>query len=136
MLAGYLYGTVYPRPVQSSAPAVAPALRDPNLTPHQIESIKRIQADRRVWLRNFSDQYRDELLGILGVIDTSNPDWTEVNRREAHLANLRRDYQDVQVRAWSDIREALTEEQGKQYIQALRELIRSLDFGHAAGPGR
>ncbi|HYL38016.1 MAG TPA: hypothetical protein VEV17_19020 [Bryobacteraceae bacterium] len=136
MLAGYVYGMARPKPVESSLRAVAPALRDPNLTPAQIQSIKRIQATRNAWLRDFSDRYRDEMLGILNLLEARDPDWNEINHREANLVAMRREYQDVQVRGWSDIHRVLTPEQGKEYIQALRRIVGSLDFGHAAGPGR
>ena len=136
MLAGYVYGAINPRPVESSARTVAPALRDPNLTPDQIQSIKKIQATRNASFRSLSDRYRDEMLGILDLLDARKPDWTEINRRQESLVKIRVEYQEVQLRGWSDIHRALTPEQGKQYIEALRQIVRSLDFGHAAGPER
>ena len=132
ILAGYLYGTINPSPVQSSTRKIAPGLRDPNLTAEQIKAIKNVQANRRVWLENFQDRYRDELLAIMDLLDTNEPNWTEVNRREENLLKLRRDYQQVQAHSWSDIRKALTPEQGTQYVEALREIVRSSDFGHNA----
>lgn len=128
MLAGYVYGAVNPRLVESSPRKVAPGLRDPNLTPEQIQSIKKIQAARRAWLNQWGERYRGQMLDIIDLLDARNPDWNQVKIQQAKFLRLRQDYQDVLFRSWSDINSALTPEQGKQYMEALREIIRSTDY--------
>lgn len=131
MVAGYVYGAVYPKPVASAR--VPPGLRDPNLTADQIQAIKKIQATRSNWLDVWDERYRQQLLAIVGILDSRDPDWTRVKTEQAKFLNLRQEYQDVLFRSWSDINQVLTPAQGKEYMEALREMIRETDF---AAPSR
>ncbi len=135
VVAGYLSGAVFPRTVQSSPPRVPPGLRDPNLTSEQIQAIKKVQAIRIAWLNDWRMRYQRQLLDIVDVLDAKNPDWAQVDVQQARLLKLRQDYQNVLFHSWSDINSVLTPQQGKQYMEALREIIRSIDFSKNANGG-
>ena len=128
VLAGYVYGAINPGSVAGSLKPVAPGLRDPNLTPQQIQAIKKIQAQRRAWFDDWQEKYRSQLLAIVDLLDTREPDWERVKVEQAKYLNLRRDYQVVQSHSWADINSVLTPKQGREYMQALREMIRASDF--------
>ena len=127
MVAGYLYGAVFPRSVQSYG-GVPPGLRDPNLTRDQIQAIKHVQAGREAFLDLWEEQYRAELLEIITVLDTRDPDWQRVHSEQAKFLKLRQEYQDYLFRSWSDINHILTAQQGKQYMEAIRDMVRSTEF--------
>lgn len=129
VLSGYLYGLSAPHSVESSVP---PGLRDPNLTPAQIQSIQTIRSTRDAWLREYSNRYRDEMLRVIDLLEAPDPDWNLIETRQSNLLKIRSEYQHVQVRGWFDIHRALTSQQGHQYLDALRGIVRSLDYGHAA----
>ena len=76
------------------------------------------------------------MLRIVDLLEAPDPDWTAIESGKDNLVKIRREYQQVQVRGWYDLHRVLTAEQGRQYLDALRDIIRSLDYGHAASPGR
>ena len=130
MLVGYVYGAVYPKPVATAR--VPPGLRDPNLTAEQIQSIKHVQAVRDAWLDRWDERYHQQLMKIVDLLDTREPDWSRVKTEQAKFLELREQYQEILFHSWSDINHQLTPAQGKQYMEALREMIRDSDFASPA----
>src|SRR5579863_2143929 len=127
MLAGYVYGAVSPKLVEGKA-KIKPGLRDPNLTAEQIQAIKKIQETRNNWLEEWGEQYRNQLLAIADLLDTRNPDWNEVETQQVRFLKMRQDFEVVLFHSWSDINSVLTPQQGKAYMEALRKIIRSIDY--------